>query len=282
MNALDIQMVGMSRSGNHAIANWIFAQAGTPKLLLNCAEGKTDPFLTCRPLDTGLCWRAEPAIDPDAARARRSADRALLMHSYEDSWLGHAFSVALERNHDRWLGPSRRRIDLLVLRDPFNLFASRLRMGAGLSPDVARRMWKQHAREALGATRRLRNDPVVVLYNRWASDPGYRREIADRLGLRFSDRGFDEVSACAGGSSFDGVAFDGRASRMATGERWRSFVGDAHYRRHFDAETVAMAQALFGFAPLAAVEADGPCVGSLDGLRRQERSTREEPEAARA
>lgn len=253
MNELEIQALGMSRSGNHAVANWIFAQADAPKLLLNCAEGKTNPFETCRPLSTGgFGWRGEPDFDVEAEAAGRFADKALLFHSYEDSWLAHAFSKPLEENHDTWLGPSKRRVRLLILRDPFNLFASRLKMGAALSPHISRRMWKQHAREALGETRKVR-DKVVVLYNRWAVDRDYRKDVAGQLGLRFTDAGADEVPRTQGGSSFDGTAFDGRAAEMRTRERWRAYENDARYRAIFDDEMVDLSARLFGPPPAFAV-----------------------------
>ncbi|SFG71091.1 hypothetical protein SAMN04488020_103261 [Palleronia marisminoris] len=246
MNEREIQVLGMSRSGNHAVCNWIFAQADEPKLLLNCAEGKTDPFATCRPFSTGEPgWRGVP--DPGTA-PEPGARRALVMHSYEDSWFAHAFSRELETHHDAWLGASRRRVRLLILRDPYNLFASRLKMGAALSTHVSRTMWKQHAREALGDTRRV-EDKVVVLYNRWATQKDYRRDLAARLGLTFTDAGASDVPQTMGGSSFDGTAFDGRAAEMATRDRWRAYAHDPIYRAIFDPEMVSLATRLFGPPP---------------------------------
>jgi hypothetical protein len=254
LNELEIHFCGMSRSGNHALAEWIFDQARTPKLLLNAAEGGTNPFLTCRPLASGKGWRAEPEIDIEAARRGRFAPQNLLMHTYEDSPLDYAFSEELERHHDEWLGRSRRRIDLLVVRDPYNLFASRLRLNRYLPPDVATAIWKQHAREALGETQILPQERLVVLYNQWTRDPGYRREIARHLDIRFSDEIAQRVRDCAGGSSFDGLAFDGQASEMATGERWKAYVGNEEYRGLFDSEMAELAERLFGMAAPFAVD----------------------------
>lgn len=251
MNDLEVQALGMSRSGNHAVANWIFEQAPGPKLLLNCAEGKTDPFATCRPLSLDQPgWRRAPEPSPSAAPPERIANRALLFHGYEDSWFAHAFSRELEARHDAWLGPSRRRVRLLILRNPFNLFASRLKMGAALSLHVSRAMWKQHAREAAGDTRKL-GDGVVVLYDRWAAERSYRRDIAERLGLRFTDAGADRVAGTMGGSSFDGTAFDGCAARMATDRRWAAYVDDPRYRAIFDEEMISLSTRLFGPPPEA-------------------------------
>ncbi len=88
------------------------------------------PALRAR-IDAGL--RAEAGSRELALAAVLALlDRAvsLLLQSYEDSSLGHAFSRDLEAHHDGWLGRSRRRISLIVSRNPFNLFASRLRQPA--------------------------------------------------------------------------------------------------------------------------------------------------------
>lgn len=249
MNDLEIQVLGMSRSGNHAICNWIFSQCDEPKLLLNCAEGKTNPFATCRPFsERQPGWREAPEPAAHEAYPKMGAQRALLMHSYEDSWLAHAFSRELEAHHDEWLGPSRRRVRLLILRDPYNLFASRMKMSADLPVHVARKMWKQHAREALGETQKIKNK-LVVLYSHWAAEREYRRRIAAELDLNFTDAGASHVPKTMGGSSFDGTSFDGRAAEMATRDRWRAYAHDSAYRAIFDQEMVALATQLFGPSP---------------------------------
>lgn len=235
-------MLGLSRSGNHAIADWIFAQAARPKLFLNCAEGGTDPFASCRPLATGKGWRAEP---DDADALTRHAERSLLIHSYEDSPIGYVLSDRLRQCHDAWLGPSRRRVFLLVLRDPFNLFASRRRMGRNLPTDFARDLWKSHARAALDPARLLPADSQVVLYNRWSADRAYRQHLADALGLDFCDRAADQVPSCAGGSSFDGTDYDGNAAAMATQDRWRHFADEEEFTGFFDSEMVELSERLF-------------------------------------
>ena len=254
MNALEIQMLGMSRSGNHAIADWIYAQAEGSRLLLNCAEGGTNPFLSCRPLSEGKGWRADRPFDFEAARQGQHLDRDLLMHTYEDSWISHVFSNALREHHDAWLGGSRRKVAMLVLRDPFNLFASRRKMGCGLPPDIARGIWKQHAREALGATQYLPANKLVVLYNAWKDDRSYRERIAQELGLRFSDKAVDRVPVCGGGSSFDGTEFDGNAAAMATGRRWVHFAQDERFSRFFDREMASLSEQLFDMAPPPALQ----------------------------
>ena len=50
-----------------------------------------------------------------------------LIYSYEDFPLDQVASDKFEHNHDLYLGKSAIRYDLLIIRDPFNLFASRLK-----------------------------------------------------------------------------------------------------------------------------------------------------------
>lgn len=253
MNRTEIRLSGMSRSGNHAIIDWMLRQASGRWVFLNCAEGKTNPFASCRPLSDGRPWRASwETFDLDAEQAGDLTPKDLLLHSYEDSYNAHAFSRVYEDNHDAWVGPSTERLDVLILRDPFNLFASRRAMGAELPRPTALRMWKQHARtalKALTARRPGKSRPLPILYNRWASDPAYREEIAGRLGLTFTDEGIDTVAACNGGSSFDGLRYDGRAGAMRVTDRWRAYADDSEYLSLFDAEMVDLSARLFGPPP---------------------------------
>ena len=249
VNDVEVRFIGMSRSGNHAVINWILRQAPGRYCFLNCTEGKSNPFATARPMDDGQVALTDiDELDLDAERAGRHARKRHFLFSHEDNFLRNACSDKFEREHDQLVGRSRRRIDLLLLRDPFNLFASRLRAGTSkLSNTIAARMWKQHAREALSARpRMLRNEPVIVLYNRWFTDAGHRRRIAEALELPFSDAGIEDVQACLGGSSFDGLHYHGRASAMRVLDRWRHYAGDPALRAILDRQMVEMSDALFG------------------------------------
>ena len=248
----------MSRSGNHAVINWILAQATGRVCFLNCAEPKTNPFETARPLDCGTSVVAtDPDFDLEAERAGRLSRKDLLVFSHEDTFLGYAFGGAgrnaFEAAHDRWVGLSRRRHDVLLLRDPFNLFASRRRWQYCAIPDhTAVRMWKQHARAFLAPQRHgLRHATVTISYNLWVADAAYRRAVADALGLVFTDAGLDQTARCGGGSSFDGMAYDGRARDMKVFDRWRARLDDRHWRALFTPDVLDLSEAIFGELPPA-------------------------------
>jgi hypothetical protein len=257
VNRRELRVIGMSRSGNHAIINWILRQSVGHSCHLNCAEGKTNPFLSARPLHSGLCYETNAReFDWAEEQAGRFTQKDLLIHSYEDSFLGYVCHPIFEQHHDEWVGRSLQRHDLLILRDPFNLFASRQRAGAlleGVAPATALRIWKQHAREYLGETRYLKQPKILVNYNRWATERVYRAQLAAQLGLTFTDAGVNSVAGTAGGSSFDGARFDGSAHNMKVLERWKVYQNDLTYRQRLQADWLDYTARIFG--PLPGVEA---------------------------
>jgi hypothetical protein len=256
VNETEIRVVGMSRSGNHAIVNWILAQWPGRTCFLNCAEPGWNPFWTTRPRTPELPgWRAlYEGFEIEAERAGRLSRKDLLVHSYEDTFLGPFKKAENEARHDEWVGASRRRIDLLILRDPRNLFASRLASGYGwLDDQLVTRVWSQHAREFLGLRRNLRQERLLVSYNEWVRSFAYRHQVAAALDLEFDDRAAHKVPAAAGGSSFDGTAYDGRAEEMPVLRRWHSFAADERFNRMLTPEARELSDRIFG-APVALPE----------------------------
>jgi len=245
-NELEIRVLGMSRSGNHAVIQWILGMTPRPAAFLNCAEGKTNPFKTARPMLEGepdgpfaSVWLADSG-DPPPAR------RATLIHSYEDAFVRHAFSTAFENHHDEWVGGSTVRRDVVILRDPFNLFASRLRaFGPGSISPAAARIWRQHARPFLGKPHAGPRKPVLINFNRWASDLRERRRIARELELEFNDAGRWLVPPVAGGSSFDGQKHHDHPERMRLADRWKTYAADPRFTEAFDERLIHDARALY-------------------------------------
>lgn len=247
----EYRVVGMSRSGNHAIINWILKQTRGRYCFLNCVEPKTNPFESARPMSDGRSIETNiETLDIDAERAGRWSEKDLLLYSYEDCFLGMIASPRYERRRDAMVGRSGRRRDILILRDPFNLFASRRKKGgAHISDQTAMRIWKQHARQFLKMRRYLPSDTITINYNAWAGDVAYRRRLAADLDITFSDAAFDDIPSCNGGSSFDGRRFDGRASEMRVYERWRHFANDEAYWSIFDSEVIDLSEQIFADAP---------------------------------
>jgi hypothetical protein len=228
----EIRIFGMQRSGNHAIINWITKQQPGYVFFLN---------------------HGDPLAPFDAHRDYQPPSKPidLFVHSYED----HRFSPQLLRiadsNRSFYYDLPKAHYDLLVLRDPLNLFASRLRSGY----TGARRndrynqtdLWLTYAEEYLGKTQSLGPSKVPVSYNQWCTDEAYRKNLARCLGLQFSDAGFNEVPVYGGGSSFEGRKKNGQASDMNTRDRWKHFVDDESFITCFrDPRIINTSEKIFG------------------------------------
>ena len=261
LNQREIRITGLARSGNHAVINWLISQIQGEYCFLNCAEPKTNPFLTARPLsEDGSAFQTNiSGFSIEEEQQGNVQKKDFLLYSYEDVFLSMLDKKIFRENRHDWLGASICSENLLILRDPFNLFASRKKSGFldgqdeihGLRPITnltLKRIYKQHAREFLGRSKLLKN-LVRVNFNKWASEKNFRREIAERLDISFTDSGFSEVKPVAGGSSFDGTRYSGRAEKMQINDRWRTFSEDEEYWALFDPELADLCREIFGPTP---------------------------------
>lgn len=260
-NACEVRIVALRRSGHHAVINWLLHQIRGRYAFLNDCRAGTNPFVSCRRSSSRyrapfaqhnhMWWRQEAA--------GRHSKREFLLYNYEDQTPAQVATAETEANRDRWVGRSGRRLDMLILRDPFNLLASKLRWAYGerYQPSVdslfaTRDAWKAHCREYLGDTSYLPSR-CSVSYNAWFSDPSYRRSLADTLGVECTDRGLQQVARwgpTVWGDSFDGLTYDGRAAEMRVLDRWRVYEDDPTFLRLVDdEELVALSARAFGRIP---------------------------------
>lgn len=261
INNATIRFVGLARSGNHALINWTIRQIEGSYCFLNCTEPKYNPFYTSRPLrEGGDTFQTNiPSFDFSEEQKGKFSRKDYLLYSHEDCFLGTLNSKEYRSNHEKWMGASESYKDVLVLRDPFNLFASRIKAGLirghythhgarPISSLTLRRIYKQHAREFLGKKNVLKNK-VPVNFNRWATDEAYREYLAQELEIPFTDHGIKEVPGVAGGSSFDGVDLSGNAHKMNLNDRWRKYAEEDYFWEFFDSEIVELTEEIFGKIP---------------------------------
>lgn len=287
-NYIEIRAFGLQRSGNHAILSWVRSQhAGKPACFLNdIRHGDFDPYRTC-------ANNLITALDTTASiETLRIAPKHLLIYSYEDDaakmdpardFLESIDDSAFLRNRERYLQPSQNVFDLLILRDPFNFFASRCKKLEALSgiKDLSwiARNWKLLAAEALRWQANPSPHKIFANYNLWVEDASYRKQLSQGLLGTFTDASREAVSKDGGGSSFDSMAYDGlalrsivanwkkllefkryryldrylkrfvtpRATAMKVTERWKLLANDATYRRIFaDRELLELSEEIFG------------------------------------
>ena len=264
-NKTELRIAALRRSGQHGVINWIISQAVqhgqadhfsggsiVEFAFLNDVVPGTNPFLSCT--DSNVL-DIPTAIQTPKNMLKLWVQRDWLVYNYEDRPLEAVFSEDFERDHDLFVGPSERRIDIIVLRDAFNFFASRFRLTwmsqqlqAQYTCTNMANLWKTYAREYLGKTQIIKHNKTVINYNRWHTDRDYRFSLAQTLGLTFTDAGFKSViRRYGGGSSFDSDKYHGQADQMQVLHRWKTMAGDARFRQIFsDTELVELSEEIFG------------------------------------
>jgi hypothetical protein len=176
--------------------------------------------------------------------------KKFLLYNIEDILPSRLNNNDLEKHHDSWVGRSREIFDVLIIRDPFNLFASRLKAGDVLTGidnvDEIKSLWKYYAKEYLDETNFLSQNKITINFNQWFSSSHYRNVLADKLRLEFTDRGLEAVRF-GSWSSFDGSKFDGRAQEMQVLQRWKDFSDHFFYKMIFDdKELLDLSEKIFG------------------------------------
>lgn len=252
-NKVCLRVSGLRRSGLHPITNWIAGLYQGSVCYVNDVNHQK-ALAPNHPSDS------LPAIDGKMLRpVELSAKKDLLLVGYEDARL-----IFLRDNQpdENLFGKSREFRDILVIRDPFNTFASRLRLMRDeshnpfvfdfLLPDenqtpLLPRRWRYLAEEALGITNHLADNKIVLLYNRWVADEDYRRWICSQLGAGFSDAQLEAIPVYGFGSSFEKRSKNGRASEMRVDRRWEEFAEESDFWNLFsDPAIFSLSEKLFG------------------------------------
>ncbi|HBL10233.1 MAG TPA: hypothetical protein DD379_02125 [Cyanobacteria bacterium UBA11162] len=178
------------------------------------------------------------------------AKKDCFIYSYEDYTPEQISDPKFEKKRDIYFGKSAKRYDLVVIRDPFNLLASRFKnqnLKRRFPNDMFSDLWIAYAQEYLGETNYLKNK-VVVNYNNWFRDKEYRKQLASQLNIEFSDAGINEVKVQGGGSSFDGLQFHGQATNMDILNRWKHFSENPEFRKLLNnKKLIEYSERIFGY-----------------------------------
>lgn len=224
---------GMKRTGNHAIINWLRA------------HDKFVFFNNIVPIGPILegSQTIPPPMDFTAwLHGGNFRENRVFIDNFKKLIFRNRSMIVSLEDHDLQFRPFRNIpcevINILLLRDPFNMLSSRIRKGSmvhrpAIYPTEMNSMlkrvpelWKSYAREYLGLTRYLDNK-VSIYFNSWFSDQNYRRKISRELGLEFNDRQFSSVAKkSSGGSSFDGTNFNGNNLGMNVLNRGSQLSGN--------------------------------------------------------
>ncbi|MGF1523904.1 MAG: hypothetical protein ACFBSF_16420 [Leptolyngbyaceae cyanobacterium] len=279
INKREVRVLGLRRSGNHAIINWIGQQVKGNSVFINHVRPLENPYrdqyesqlVLGRKLPQGD-WKYHDIDWWKKEKEGKFSLKDCLIYSYEDQEIEKVAGASFERKHDLYLGRSKERFDVIVMRDPFNLVASRLKTKPredGPNFDMlnvySRRyslleLWIAYAKECLGETSFLQHKKIFINYNKWFTDIDYRRHIAAQMNITFSDEGFNDVSISGRGSSFDGLKHAGEVHKMDVLNRWREFAENPTYRKLLmnTEDLLKYSNQLFGHIPGTEVLLDQP------------------------
>ncbi|MGK7889293.1 MAG: hypothetical protein AB4042_08155 [Leptolyngbyaceae cyanobacterium] len=236
-NKLEIRVCGLQRSGNHAIINWIRGQYQGAKtcFLNNVRHGAYDPFCHATQVFTyNFAEFPDGRVREFLSQDLKSMDKDLLIYSYEDDRyqvkkntgiIDSFYHKEFEDNRTTYLGDSQHFIDILVVRDPYNLIASRLKQIDKLTGvkdiNLIIDFSKDTLRKATDFEKNQDANKIVIKYNQWFSDKDYRQQLSQQLGGNFNDSSLGEVSSTGGGSSFDGTRFNKKLRLQDIPRKWK-------------------------------------------------------------
>lgn len=214
------KVVGLGRSGNHAIINWIAYHFKEEEVLLMNNIDPNEEIFSNKNIHTSN--KKLSRIGNHKPFIKNSIDKdpinyECLLYTYEDRNL---FDIPKNDNST-----------IFILRDPYNLTASRInnKYYYRLSIDDKYIDYlKQYLREFSGKTNIIENK-ILVNYNEWFVSKEYRISISEKLDLEFSDAGYGKMSEHGKGSSFDGVVED--ASNLDVLNRWNKYKNNSIFKK---------------------------------------------------
>ena len=248
-NKIEVRVCGLQRSGNHAIIDWIMGQFVDQKVcfLNNVLHGNHDPFLTASQiftykLDGFLDGRLETKNLNESQRREvreklKLTEKDVVIYSYEDdlskignlnSFLESVYCQDFEAQREIYMGRSACFYDVIIVRDPYNFFASRLKRlheRTGIKDvDKILLFWKEIAREAESAKQFEDSGKIVISYNDWFSNKIYRKQLCKKIDGYFSDSSLKQVSVMGKGSSFDRKKFNRNLTVADIFSKWHKLL----------------------------------------------------------
>lgn len=207
-----MQFIALPRTGHHAVMDWV--------------ENHLDSFEHQGPLwDKGCTEKLQPLL-PTVRVHAPEPDKDVDWYI----WTCECSAVGFLLNYLKPLKVDGRKEIVLVVRSLKNWLASFSQWSinsCGQMPteDQVHQMvtlWLDHSVWALHGGLKVN----VIVYDKWFTDARYREDLSVELGI-YTEEGFKRAetmrhrtSTAGGGSSFDGMEYDGEATQMNVLNRW--------------------------------------------------------------
>ena len=236
-----IMVAAMHRTGHHAVAIWLLHQlSGVSDFSIKTItqwffyiqNHNGVSYLANNPLKTGKDEHPDKADFSNFLKSYHQANSSLtnlVIGTHEQAsirdtvWACGTSDIFAVNNNI-----------VVILRDFKNWVASCVRMAhrdsqvlkEEILSDETIKLYMDHCRYYHEL-----NGDHYILFNKWVRDKEYRREVAEKLGLEFTDSALSQLSPLGGGSSFSGMTYLKSANSMRVNDRYRGRAGDADYER---------------------------------------------------
>ncbi len=225
------QIFGIQRSGNHAIINWLIDNMSGSVLHCNHVRKNQHP----RDCKKNFRW---------------GLGNSHLIASFEE-YSPNDFELKFDSD---LYGQFTSGFNLLLLRDPFNLFASRYAWekppGDRFREKIKTRerkisLWKEYANTYLKWQSHQQPQNITINYNQWCVDDEYRLKLAKKLGFEIEEIQSKRIPKNGGGSSFTGS--QKIVDKNIFLQRFREFENDEKFKSIFkDEELIDLSKKIFG------------------------------------
>jgi len=202
-------VIGTSRSGHHAIINWLCLQVGNITHLNGCFE-RDGVFVP------------ENKITPYGKMPNKN-----ILYSLENF-----DPVTFNKYKNMKVFKESSHKIIIVVRDAYNWIASHMKKWGSENHLYTRLViWKHQVEECL--YRKNISDITDINFNLWTLSKDYRMSISKKLGFLFTDAGFNTIPKFGSGSSFSNFKHDGKAQNLDVLNRHRFFKDDRLYKSLF-------------------------------------------------
>lgn len=238
----------LRRSGHHAVIDWVKDQYNNAFFVNDILSYKVFIyFISQYTNDIHINDSRLTSIDIDKMH---QTDH--YMYNIEDCTFDRGLRMlkSLKQLNVSYIGDDI--IDIMVLRDPFNLFASRKRgLWPKATPDINNiaYLYKEYAKEFLRRTHNF-DTLIPINYNIWFQSKEYRHTLLKELNTDSAienKSSLNSVSPYGILSSFDEMLYDGKAQEMKVLHRWEYYKNDDDYINLFnDEELLELTRNIFG------------------------------------
>ena len=233
-----IMIASMNRTGHHAISIWLMhQQLGIPYFQLKTIT----QWLFYLETQQGISFLLNNPLVRDENQHPDKANVSQIMKDYCEANSTNLIIGTHEQHSLKDVVWSCGTSDVfavntklvVVLRDFKNWIASCIKMAGrdgkrydSIINDNKINLYKDHCKFFFEP-----NGIEYVLFNQWFTSEEYRRDLAARLDLDFTDAAIDQGSPFGGGSSFDKMEYLKSASMMKVNDRYSQMENHPVYKK---------------------------------------------------